>query len=36
MEAAKVRLEEVRAELGDEMPEVVFVAEGVFGGGECD
>src|ERR1700724_1596128 len=24
MEAAKVRLEEVRAELGDEMPEVVF------------
>ncbi len=25
MEAAKVRLEEVRAELGDEMPEVVFV-----------
>jgi 16S rRNA (cytosine1402-N4)-methyltransferase len=26
MEAAKVRLEEVRAELGDEMPEVVFEA----------
>jgi 16S rRNA (cytosine1402-N4)-methyltransferase len=27
MEAAKVRLEEVKAELGDEMPEVVFVAK---------
>ena len=27
MEAAKVRLEEVRAELGEEMPEVVFVAK---------
>ena len=27
MEAAKVRLEEVRAELGDEMPEVVYVAK---------
>src|SRR5246127_1181655 len=27
MEAARVRLEEVRAELGEEMPEVVFVAK---------
>jgi 16S rRNA (cytosine1402-N4)-methyltransferase len=27
MEAAKVRLEEVRAELGEEMPEMVFVAK---------
>jgi 16S rRNA (cytosine1402-N4)-methyltransferase len=27
MEAAKVRLEEVRAELGDEMPEVVYIAK---------
>src|SRR5580704_18489272 len=27
MEAAKLRLEEVRAELGSEMPEVVYVAK---------
>ncbi len=27
MEAAKVRLDEVRAEIGDAMPEVVFVAK---------
>jgi 16S rRNA (cytosine1402-N4)-methyltransferase len=27
MEAAKVRLDEVRAELGDEMPEVVYIAK---------
>ncbi len=36
MSAARIRLDEVRAELGDAMPEVRLEPQGIFGGFECD